>query len=133
MALRSYLISAAAIILLSCENREVENLNCTAASEAVKRYYTYLIEGNNVEFVSSFVGNDSLPPDYRAALDSNACDFIDVQNERHGGIKSVEVSSASEDSLNNVVDVYLTLNYGDSTQERVVVPMIKENEKWMMK
>lgn len=133
MTLRRYIVSAAVVLMFSCGNSGDIDPECAAASEAAKLYYTYLIEGKNTEFVSSFIGKDSLPSDYRAALDSNACDFIEVQNERHGGIKGVEVVSAAKDSIQKTIDVFLNICYGDSTQEKIVVPMVKDSDKWKMK
>lgn len=133
MTFYRFILSVAVILMMSCGNEKKVDPDCSAASEAAEQYYRYLVDGNNADFVSSFVGKDSLPPDYRAALDSNANDFMDVMKERHGGITDVKVCSASKDSINKTINVFLTVCYGDSTSEKVVVPMIKDNDKWLMK
>lgn len=133
MTFNKFVISAAALLMISCGNTEEADPDCAAASEAAEDYYNFLVEGRNADFVSSFVGKDSLPPDYRAALDSNAVDFMDVMKERHGGIAGIRACSASKDSVNNTVNVFLTVCFGDSTSEKIVVPMTKNNDKWLMK
>ena len=133
MTFSRFILSVATILLISCGSDDKVDTDCAEASEAAQEYYSFLVEGRNADFVSSFVCNDSLPPDYRAALDSNASDFMQVMKERHGGITKVSACSASKDSVNNTINVFLTICYGDSTSEKIVVPMTKNKNKWFMK
>ena len=123
----------AALFIVSCGSSDDKDPECEAASEAAKEYYTLLVEGRCDEFVQGFERINTFPEDYHKAFGKNAEDFVDVQKERYGGITAVDVSTAERDSVNKTINVFLTLNYGDSTTTRVVVPMVKNNDKWLMK
>lgn len=119
-------------VLFSCkeDNTDYESL---AASEAAKEYYSTLKEGKCDKFIDGFVRIKSYPEECRSEFRKNAEDFMNVQKDRHGGIISVEVSSTERDSINKTINVFLSLSYGDSTKTRVLVPMVKDNDKWLMK
>lgn len=121
-----------AAVLLSCEEDKTD-YEAVAASEAAKEYYSSLSQGKDDEFTNGFARMKEYPEECRDEFRRNTEDFIKVQNERHRGITAVEISSAERDSINNTINVFLSVNYGDSTQERVVVPMVKDNYKWLMK
>ena len=56
------------------------------------------------------------------------------QQDKHGGITAVSVSSVRTDSLDAYTSVFLLLCYGDSTQEEIVVPMVDAGDgRWRMK
>lgn len=121
-----------ALLLLSCGDSEKDQ-DCVAASEAATQYYRCLVEGNSSEFVNGFKKVATFPDEYIDNLNRNAEHFMKVQKERHGGISSVNANSAVKDSVNNTVNVFLSVSYGDSTENKIVVPMVKHNDKWLMK
>ena len=133
MKLNKFIYTVAAVLLFSCGDGDNRDPECEAASEAAREYYMLLTEGDCDEFTEGFERVNTFPEDYRHAFGKNTEDFVEVQKERHGGIKTVEVSTAERDSVNKTINVYLTLNYGDSTTTRVLVPMVKNNDKWLMK
>jgi hypothetical protein len=55
------------------------------------------------------------------------------QQADHGGIVAAEYSRAAIDSTLGVVQVFLLLNYADSTREEIVVPMVEQESVWKMK
>lgn len=133
MKFNKFVYMAVASLLLSCSGGDGVDPECAAASEAAEEYYSFLTEGKCDEFVNGFARVNTFPEDYQGAFGKNTEDFIAVQKERHGGITAVDVSAAERDTINNTVNVFLTLSYGDSTTTRVVVPMVKNNDKWLMK
>lgn len=133
MALRQFILLITSVLFFSCSNKEGVDLECEAASEAAKEYYSLLTQGKSDEFINGFARVNQFPDDYRKAFDSNTEDFLEIQKDRHGGIAVVEVCSAVRDSVNNTINVFLTLSYGDSTRTKVVVPMIKNKDKWLMR
>jgi len=38
-----------------------------------------------------------------------------------------------EDSLPQLMQVFMTVSYSDSTYEEIVVPMVERDGKWLMK
>ena len=103
------------------------------ASLAAKGYYQHLIEGDFDHFLEGRVMADSLPDDYRSQLIDGYSQFLAQQVKARGGINEVRISRAYTDSTQQYTSVLLTLCYGDSTSEEVVVPMVERNGRWMMK
>lgn len=113
----------------SCSSPSKEEL----ASLAAKGYYQHLIEGDFEHFQEGRMMADSLPADYRSQLIDGYSQFLAQQVKARGGINEVRVSRAFTDSTQQYTSVLLTLCYGDSTSEEVVVPMVEHNGRWMMK
>ena len=104
------------------------------ASLAAKGYYDHLIHGEYEQFLE---GKDLLETsddaDYRSQLLDNYRQFMEVQYSAHGGICDVRIVRAKTDSLQTYTNVFLTLCFGDSTNEEIVVPMIEKEGRWRMR
>ena len=103
------------------------------AGIAAKGYYDLLLEGKYQEYVDGFNMPNKIPDGYRSQLVLNAQMFVEQQNEVHQGMKKVVVLSAKADTVHHVADVFLSVTYGDSTKEQIVVPMVKVKERWKMR
>ena len=103
------------------------------AAVAAKGYYDLLLEGKYEDFVAGTHRPDSIPESYRAQLVLNARMFVEQQEAERRGMKKVDVISAKADSTGSVADVFLSVVYGDSTKEQIVVPMVHEKGKWLMR
>ena len=103
------------------------------AAKAAKAYYDSLLAGGYAYFSSGFIGTDSLPPHYKEQLLVNAKQYIIEQKKQHNGIEGVKVVTAKTDSVTKVTNVFLTLCFGDSVNEEIVVPMIEKDGLWKMK
>jgi hypothetical protein len=55
------------------------------------------------------------------------------QQAAHRGIDSASATRSAIDSTLGVVQVFVMLSYGDSTQEEIVVPMVQRRGEWKMK
>lgn len=117
------------LALLGCSQPTPEEL----ASLAAKGYYDHLIHG---EYESFLEGLD-LPydPEYRSQLLDNYQQFMATQQSSHGGIREVRIVRAKTDSiqLQSYTNVFLTLCFGDSTNEEIVVPMVERDGRWRMR
>lgn len=103
------------------------------AARAAKVYYDELLKGHYEQFVDGRYQPDSIPQSYREQLVTNAKMFVGQQKEEHRGIQEVRIADAKADTVKHVAEVYLTLVYGDSTKEQVVVPMVEEKGVWYMR
>ena len=103
------------------------------ASLAAEGYYRHLVAGEYEQFLQGRVGCDSLPEDYREQLLTGYKQFMAQQQTAHQGIQSVQASNASRDTTLQLMQVFLLLQYGDSTQEEIVVPMVEQEGRWRMK
>lgn len=103
------------------------------AGIAAKGYYDMLLEGRYDEFVKGQNMPHRIPEGYRQQLVLNAKMFVEQQKDEHRGIKDFQVLDAKADTAHHVADVYLTVTYGDSTKEQIVVPMVEVENKWKMR
>jgi len=74
-----------------------------------------------------------LPDDYREQLLTGYKQFMAQQQKTHQSIRSVQTTNARMDSTLQLMQVFLLLEYGDSTQEEIVVPMVEHDGRWRMK
>ena len=118
------------ILIGACSSPTREEL----ASLAAKGYYDHLIHGEYEQFLE---GKDLLTTsddaDYRSQLLDNYSQFMEVLQSAHGGIRDVRIVRAKTDSLQSYTNVFLTLCFGDSTNEEVVVPMVEKEGRWRMR
>ena len=118
------------VLLAACSGPSKEEM----ASLAAKGYYEHLIKGETEQFLAGKAGSDSLPESYRSQLLDAYRQFVAQQEQNHLGIQEVRVVRAQTDSLADYTNVFLTLCFGDSTNEEVVVPMIEQGKgRWRMK
>ena len=125
-------IAVMMLLLVSCGGDNGPSREDIAAN-AAKAYYDSLLAGGSAFFSAGFIGTDSLPPHYREQLVVNAKQYILEQKKQHQGINGVKIVTAKTDSVTNVTNVFLTLCFGDSVNEEIVVPMIEKNGVWKMK
>ncbi len=118
------------VLLTACSHPSKEEM----ASLAAKGYYEHLIKGETEQFLAGRVGADSLPESYRSQLLDAYRQFVAQQEQNHLGIQEVRVVRAQTDSLADYTNVFLTLCFGDSTNEEIVVPMVEQGEgRWRMR
>ena len=118
-----------ALCLTSCSKPSAEEL----ASLAAEGYYRHLVAGEYEEFLEGKAGSDSLPADYREQLLAGYKQFMAQQQTSHRGIRSLQTTNARPDTTLQLMQVFLLLEYGDSTQEEIVVPMVEHDGRWRMK
>jgi len=116
--------------LLACKS---ENNDDEQAALAAKEYYDHLRAGRYDAYLSGIDGYASLPDGYREELLANARQFMAQQDNEHNGIRDIRVSRAMKDTTFNCTFAYLVLCFGDSTNEEIMVPMVRNGEHWMMK
>jgi hypothetical protein len=118
------------VLLTACSHPSKEEM----ASLAAKGYYEHLIKGETEQFLAGRVGADSLPESYRSQLLDAYRQFVAQQEQNHLGIQEVRIVRAQTDSLADYTNVFLTLCFGDSTNEEIVVPMVEQGEgRWRMR
>lgn len=118
------------LVVISCK-KEINQEE--VVGNAAKQYYSYLLDGNYDAFVDGCYQKDSIRKEYRNQLVDNAKMFMGQQKSEHQGIISFEVLSAKVDTVSHTANVFLKLNYGDKTQEQIVLPMVEEDGLWYMR
>jgi hypothetical protein len=117
------------LLLAACSKPSVEEV----VKQTVERNYQALLSGHYELFLSGRADTDRLPADYRSQLLDSYRQFMAQQQAAHGGISSVMATNVQMDSTQNVMQVFLMLNYADSLHEEIVVPMVMRNGEWKMK
>lgn len=131
---RITLCAVCLFMLMACgEKLSPEEVALAAAKKTVQTSYEQLLAGNYDSFLEGRSGNSSLPENYREQLRASCKQFVAQQEKLHHGIRSFSVSNARIDSAQQLILVFLVLNYGDSTQEEIVVPMTEQDGAWKMK
>lgn len=123
-------IMVVAAMVISC-GKEVDQTEIIGT--VAKQYYQYLLEGKYEEFVDGHYQPDSIPGVYREQLVANAKMFVGQQKEAHHGMMRFDVVKVNADTARHVANVFLSVAYGDSTSEEIVVPMVCVKGNWMMK
>ena len=131
------------IFLISCKE---EGTTEQQAANAALEYYNLLVEGDADEFLSKKADVDSLPADYRQLLLLAQQQYLKDIESKHQGLKSVSISNnigrcdtlnikeeQSEVRKEPVVYAFLLLQFKDSTQEEINVPMVQKHGEWLMK
>lgn len=103
------------------------------AGIAAKGYYDMLLEGRYDEFVEGQNMPHRIPEGYRQQLVLNTKMFVEQQKNEHRGMKAFQILDAKADTVHHLADVYLSVTYGDSTKEQIVVPMVEVEKKWKMR
>ena len=129
MGLMGFIGLMALMGLVGCESPSREQL----ASLAAEGYYRHLTMGEYERFLEGRVDADSLPEDYREQLVAGYKQFMELQRTAHHGIRSVQTTNARMDSTLQLMQVFLLLEYGDSTLEEIVVPMVEHDGRWRMR
>jgi hypothetical protein len=119
------------VIVASCKDKGPEP--AAVAAYAAKNYYDQLLKGDYKSFVAGTYRPERIPDSYRQQLEDNAKMFVAQQEKEHRGIKSIAVQGCDADTSAHVANAYLIFSYGDSTQERVCVPMVESKGTWYLR
>ena len=103
------------------------------ASAVAKSCYEALYGGHPELFLDGRLGAEDMPQSYRDQLLETYRRHASQVNDQYRGVRSVRVSRAEMDSTQHLMQVFLVLGYGDNSQEEMVVPMVEQQGKWLMK
>lgn len=120
-------------VLLSTGCSKDEPTKPLDAAETALQSYEALYDGNCEEFLKARANYDEMPENYREALLTCYQQHVAEVNQQHGGVTKVEATRTQNDTVNNVVQVFMMVSYNDSTQEEIVVPVVKVKDEWKLK
>ena len=128
--MRRILLLLMAIGLVACGGAESPE---EAAMKAAEEYYNGLKDGDYEAFLAGRADMEGMPASFNEQLLVAYKQFVRQQEEAHVGIASFTASRAQMDSALQMIQVFLMVNYADSTQEEIVVPMVERQGEWKMK
>ena len=129
--MRKILIFIFALTFVACAE-SLEDIEKRAGQTAVE-YYKLLQQERYTEFVGGMYGADSIPQDYRQQMEDNAAMFLSEQKKSHKGISDIALSRCKADTAHHTAEAFLTIQYADSVEEVVCVPLVMHNNTWYMK
>lgn len=118
------------LLLAACSSKEQAP---HPAAIAAQDYYDKLKSGDYAGYVAGLAGADSIPEQYRKQLLVNAKQFLAQQKKEHKGVDVINIVSAQDDTLAHCTNVFLEVQFADSLREEIVVAMVKQGSKWLMK
>jgi len=127
------ILIAVALLLAACGEKKKNVDQGKLAAKAAKHYYEQLLKGDYEAFLNNENRTNNLPDNYRKQLLLNLKQFVAQQDSVHHGIDSITLGASHFSAKNNTASVFLLFCYGDKTTEQVVVPMVKERGKWILR
>ena len=127
------ILIAVALLLAACGGKKKNVDQGKLAAKAAKHYYEQLLKGDYEAFLNNENRTNNLPDNYRKQLLLNLKQFVAQQDSVHHGIDSITLGASHFSAKDNTASVFLLVYYGDKTTEQVVVPMVKERGKWILR
>ena len=127
------ILIAVALLLAACGGKKQDIDQGKLAAKAAKHYYEQLLKGDYEAFLDNENRTNNLPDNYRKQLLLNLKQFVAQQDSVHHGIDSITLGASHFSAKDNTASVFLLFYYGDKTTEQVVVPMVKEHGKWILR
>ena len=127
------ILIAVALLLVACGEKKKNVDQGKLAAKAAKHYYEQLLKGDYEAFLNNENRTNNLPDGYRKQLLLNLKQFVAQQDSVHHGIDSITLGASHFSAKDNTASVFLLFYYGDKTTEQVVVPMVKERGKWILR
>lgn len=127
------ILIAVALLLVACGEKKKNVDQGKLAAKAAKHYYEQLLKGDYEAFLNNENRTNNLPDNYRKQLLLNLKQFVAQQDSVHHGIDSITLGASHFSAKDNTASVFLLFYYGDKTTEQVVVPMVKEHGKWILR
>ena len=121
------------LLMAACSDKPETIDQGEVAARTAKIYYDSLAAGRYACFYDGKLKPDTIPDAYRRQMIAMLRQYTDNERERHKGIDSVHISRYQYAPKTQTADVFLTLVYGDSTREQIVVPMVKRDSIWYMR
>ena len=139
MTIRIIKRAALALLLITsivaCSNSPSPEEAAQAEAMAVAQAcYDRLLEGDYDGFLAFRHDIDQIPEEMRPQLADAYKMYMATEEQLHKGVKKFTAARAEMDSTMQVMLVFMQLDYGDGTQEEVVVPMVTDGSgQWRMK
>ena len=109
-----------------------EGLQPPTADE-VMAYYELYRSGNYAEYVKAMQSCDDKPADFcKQMADALKQHATRIKAEK-GGAVSAEFLRTELHAEHSAADAYLSVTYGDSTKEEIILPLVFWQDQWRLK
>lgn len=113
---------------------EEERDSHTLLETDVEAMYNHYIQGEYAVYVDQMESLDDKPESYRKQMADLMKQRHRQQEEDHnGGPASCRVKDLKIDSDGRYCEAYIVVNFKDSTEEEILLPLVLRNDKWRLK
>ena len=102
-------------------------------AKEVMEYYELYRSGNYAEYVKAMQSCDNKPADFCKQMADALKQHAARIKEEKGGTVSAEFLRSELHAEHSAADAYLSVTYGDSTKEEIVLPLVFWQDKWRLK
>ena len=130
------LLAASALLLTTgCGGKEAPLTEEQRASLAAKECYEGLYIHERPEtFLDGRIDAGRMPQSFRRQLLDDYRQHLQQVARQRKGVRSISATNARRDKTLQLMQVFLTLSYGNGTQEEIVVPMVQAADgSWHLK
>ena len=103
------------------------------SAKEVMEYYELYRNGNYAEYVKAMQSCDDKPADFCKQMADALKQHAARIKEEKGGTVSAEFMRTELHAEHSACDAYLSVTYGDSTKEEVILPLVFCQDKWRLK
>ena len=129
-------ILAITICLAACkgENNEEKHDPRMLLEADVEAMYDHYIQGEYAVYVDQMESLDDKPESYRQQMADLMKQRHRQQEEDHnGGPIACHVKDLKIDHTEQYCEAYIVVNYKDSTEEEILLPLVFKGGKWRLK
>lgn len=120
-------------LFFSCnksENSHIEEKNFELVDSIAVVYYTLFSEGRFSEYINAMLSCDNTTPKYKQSIEKMLKQHrVQIEKDKKGigHITALRKELYNDDKF---VMVYLSISYGDNTNEEIIFPLVFDGKKW---
>ena len=121
------------LLLAACSSSNSGDGLQPPSAKEVMEYYELYRSGNYAEYVKAMQSCDDKPADFCKQMADALKQHAARIKEEKGGTVGAEFLRTELHAEHSAADAYLSVTYGDSTKEEVILPLVFCQDKWRLK
>lgn len=119
------------LLFLSCHHNKVAK--CDNPEEAAIHYVQFMAAEEYDKFLAGMVSCDSASVSYKKNMIILFKQMVAAKKSEMGGLKSVKCVRSEKDDSNKFAKVFLSVTYHNDSTETMVMPLVRQDDKWRMR
>ncbi len=103
------------------------------AEKVATQYFSYLLSGDYETYVGVSYREIPLPEGVQDELVDNLKMWAAEQEKARQGIRKAEVKEVEVNPTDSTANVFMTITYGNDTQEIILLPLIMKGGLWYVR
>lgn len=118
------IIFAAVLTVVSCKKE-------ATAMAAAEHYYKCLMDSDYNTWIDGTIHSEALTPEIRQERIDMMRQYLHAEQQHRKGLQAAK--ALRDTIVEDNAFVFMELQFGDSTSEEILVPMVRVGEIWKMK